>query len=64
MPCPDDRTPLDFRSLLADPLTRLMMASDGVSEAALRAVLVQAATARDAAQAGLPPTVAEDRRAR
>jgi hypothetical protein len=52
MACPDENTPLDFESLLADPLTRLMMASDGVTEPALRALLEQAAVAR---QRDMPP---------
>ena len=46
MPCADDTIPLDFESLLADPLTRLLMARDGVTEAEMRALLERTAVAR------------------
>lgn len=44
--CPDQACRMDFDALLADPLTRLMMASDGVSEHELIAVLQLARDAR------------------
>ena len=57
--CPDhtcrlDAGRMDFNSLLADPLTRMVMASDGVSERDLIAVLEMARDARltEAAGAG------------
>ena len=52
--CPDHTCRLDFNTLLADPLTRLVMDSDGVSERELIAVLEMARDARitEAARAG------------
>ncbi len=44
--CPDQMCRMDFDALLADPLTRAVMDSDGVSEGELIAVLVQARDAR------------------
>ena len=43
--CPDTDCRMDYDALLADPLTRLVMDSDGVTEHELIAVLV---LARDA----------------
>jgi hypothetical protein len=54
MPSPDDMIPLDFETLLADPMTRLLMARDGVSEAEMRALLERTAAAR-----ALPPVADE-----
>ena len=47
-----DSVPLDFEGLLADPLTRLVMASDGVTEAGLRALLERVARERIAGGCG------------
>lgn len=44
--CPDQTCRMDFDALLADPLTRAMMDSDGVSETELIAVLQMARDAR------------------
>ena len=44
--CPDQTCRMDFDALLADPLTRAMMDSDGVSENELIAVLMMARDAR------------------
>jgi hypothetical protein len=44
--CPDQTCRMDFDALLADPLTRAMMESDGVSEGELIAVLQMARDAR------------------
>ena len=62
MPCSDDKIPcpfrdLDFETLLADPLTRLVMASDGVTESAMRALLEQTAAAR--AREIVPPVAGD-----
>ncbi len=54
MPCPTDTIPLDFESLLADPMTRLLMARDGVTEGEMRALLERTAAAR-----ALPPVADE-----
>jgi len=47
--CPDPTCRMDFDALLADPLTRAVMDSDGVSEGDLRQVLELARAARDSA---------------
>ncbi|MCC6717401.1 MAG: hypothetical protein IT555_05915 [Acetobacteraceae bacterium] len=44
--CTDYCCQLDFEALLADPLTRAVMDSDGVSETELIAVLELASAAR------------------
>ena len=44
--CPDHSCRMDYDALLADPLTRAMMDSDGVSETDLIAVLELARNAR------------------
>ena len=44
--CPDQTCRMDFHALLADPLTRAVMDSDGVSENDLIAVLLMARDAR------------------
>lgn len=44
--CPDQSCRMDFEALLADPLTRAVMDSDGVSETDLIAVLEMARDAR------------------
>ncbi len=44
--CPDQTCRMDFETLLADPLTRAVMDSDGVSERDLIAVLELARDAR------------------
>ncbi len=44
--CPDHSCRMDFAALLADPLTRAVMDSDGVSEGELIAVLELARDAR------------------
>ena len=44
--CPDQICRMDFEALLADPLTRAVMDSDGVSERDLIAVLELARDAR------------------
>ncbi len=44
--CPDQNCRMDFDALLADPLTHAVMASDGVSESDLIAVLELARDAR------------------
>lgn len=44
--CPDQTCRMDFDALLADPLTRAVMDSDGVSEDELIAVLMMARDAR------------------
>jgi hypothetical protein len=44
--CPDHTCRMDFETLLADPLTRALMDSDGVSETELIAVLELARDAR------------------
>ena len=44
--CPDHSCRMDFAALLADPLTRAVMDSDGVSETELIAVLELARDAR------------------
>jgi hypothetical protein len=44
--CPDQTCRMDFETLLADPLTRALMDSDGVSERDLIAVLELARDAR------------------
>ncbi len=44
--CPDQICRMDFDALLADPLTRAVMDSDGVSELDLIAVLELARDAR------------------
>lgn len=44
--CPDASCRMDFETLLADPLTRAVMDSDGVSERDLVAVLELARDAR------------------
>jgi hypothetical protein len=46
--CPDQICRMDFEALLADPLTRAVMDSDGVSEHDLIAVLELARDARQA----------------
>jgi hypothetical protein len=46
--CPDQICRMDFEALLADPLTRAVMDSDGVSERDLIAVLELARDARAA----------------
>lgn len=43
--CQDDVQPLSFETLLSDPLTRMLMAADGVTLAELVGVME---TARDA----------------
>jgi hypothetical protein len=45
--CPDQICRMDYEALLADPLTRAVMDSDGVSERDLIAVLELARAARD-----------------
>ncbi len=44
--CPDHTCRMDFDALLADPLTRVIMDSDGVSERDLIALLEMARDAR------------------
>lgn len=44
--CPDQICRMDFEALMADPLTRAVMDSDGVSERELIAVLELARDAR------------------
>jgi len=51
--CPDQSCRMDFASLLADPLTRAVMDSDGVSEGELIAVLELARDARCGMAAGV-----------
>ena len=46
MTCGRNDIPLDFETLLTDPLTRMVMASDGVTVAGLRALLERVAEAR------------------
>ena len=46
--CPDQTCRMDFEARLADPLTRAVMDSDGVSETELIAVLQMARDARSA----------------
>jgi hypothetical protein len=46
MPCPQDVPALSFETLLADPMVRLAMASDHVSEEELRALLEAVGRAR------------------
>lgn len=50
--CPDQSCRMDFAALLADPLTRAVMDSDGVSEGELIAVLELARDARCGIAAG------------
>lgn len=50
--CTDQTCRMDFETLMADPLTRAVMDSDGVSERDLVAVLEQARDARMAQTAG------------
>lgn len=52
MTCSMNNGPLDFEALLADPLTRLVMASDGVTVAGLRALLERVSEARSAGGCG------------
>ncbi len=52
MTCGKNDIPLDFEALLADPLTRLVMASDGVTVAGLRALLERVAAARSGGGCG------------
>lgn len=47
--CPDATCRMDFDALLADPLTRAVMDSDGVSESDLIRVLEMARDARERA---------------
>ena len=47
--CPDVTCQMDFDALLADPLTRAVMESDGVSETDLVRVLELARAARERA---------------
>ncbi len=43
--CKDEAKTLTFETLLSDPLARMLMASDGVTPAELKAVLEKASAA-------------------
>ena len=53
--CPEQTTPFTLRGWLRDPMIRLVMESDGVTEQEMIALVRRVATATAARPVGTPP---------